>query len=75
MYGRVLKCDSTKNVVMKLRGTVSDTTAWATNVRNEYGQVLVSVVTAADGAGLDAMFRGLRDRYRDVSVDPQASCM
>ena len=65
---------------MKLRGTASDTaawatTVWATTVRNEYGQVLMSVVTAADGAGLDAMFRGLRDRYRDARVDPQASCM
>ena len=37
---------------------------------NEYGQVLMTVVTAAEGAGLDAMFWGLQDRYRDARVDP-----
>ena len=36
---------------------------------NKYGQVLMSVVTAAEGAGLDAMFRGLQDRFRDARVD------
>ena len=36
---------------------------------NEYGQVLMTVVTAAEGAGLDAIFRGLMDRYRDARVD------
>ena len=43
---------------------------WVTNVGNENGQVLMSVVTAAEGAGLDAMFRGLQDRFRDARVDP-----
>lgn len=70
VYGRVLKCDSTKKVVKKLQGTASDTAPWVTNVGNEYGQVFLLVVTAAEGAGLDAMFRGLQDSFRDARVDP-----
>lgn len=70
VYGRVLKCHSTKKVVKKLQGGASDTAVWVTNVGNEYGQVFMSVVTAAEGAGLDAMFRGLQDRFRDARVDP-----
>ena len=70
VYGRVLKCDSTKKVVKKLQGTASDTAPWVTNVGNEYGQVFLLVVTVAEGAGLDAMFRGLQDSFRDARVDP-----
>ena len=70
VYGRVLKCDWTKKVVKKLQGTASNTVVWATNVGNEYGQVLLSVITATEGAGLNAMFRGLQDRCRDARVDP-----
>ena len=57
-------------MVKKLQGAASDTAAWVTNVGNEYGQVLMSVVTVAEGAGLDAMFQGLQDRCRDARVDP-----
>ena len=70
MYGRVLKCDLTKKMVKKLQGTASNTAMWATNVGNKYGQVLMSVITATEGAVLDAMFRGLQDRCRDARVDP-----
>ncbi len=33
---------------------------------NEHGQVLVSVLTAAEGHGLDPMAAGLMKRYREA---------
>ena len=41
-----------------------------TNVGNEHGQVLVSVLTAKEGSGLSKMAGGLMKRYKDASVDP-----
>ena len=41
--------------------------SWATNVGNEYGQVLTSVLTVAEGAGLDKMAEGLMRRYEEAS--------
>ncbi|XP_062605331.1 uncharacterized protein LOC134267127 [Saccostrea cucullata] len=70
VYGHILKIDSTKKVVRKLQGAASETAAWATNVGNEHGQVLISVITAGEGAGLDAMFEGIQRRYREASVNP-----
>ncbi|KAL1274695.1 hypothetical protein QQF64_027509 [Cirrhinus molitorella] len=66
VLGCVLKMDSTKKVTKKLAGAASGTAAWCTNVGNEHGQVLVSVLTAAEGHGLDAMAAGLMKRYRDA---------
>lgn len=54
----------------KLAGFASDTAAWATNVGNEFGQVLMSVLTAAEGDGLLPMAAGLMQRYRDAGVAP-----
>ncbi|KAK1803478.1 hypothetical protein P4O66_020911 [Electrophorus voltai] len=51
----VLKMDSTKKVTEKLASTA----AWATNVGNEFGQVLVSVLAVAEGEGLLPMARQL----------------
>ena len=39
------------------------TAEWATNVGNEFGQVLISVMTAAEGGGLTRMADGLMARY------------
>ncbi|KAL1264929.1 hypothetical protein QQF64_002956 [Cirrhinus molitorella] len=66
VLGCVLKMDSTKKVTKKLAGAASGTAAWCTNVGNEHGQVLVSVLTAAEGHGLDAMAAGLMKRSRDA---------
>ena len=41
-----------------------------TNVGNEYGQVLNSVLTTGEGAGLDDLCQGIVQRYRDAG-EPQ----
>ncbi|XP_051251506.1 uncharacterized protein LOC127360984 isoform X2 [Dicentrarchus labrax] len=52
IFGDLLKMDSTKKITKKLAGGAAGTAAWVTNVGNEYGQVLMSVLTAAEGGGL-----------------------
>eukprot|EP00057_Strongylocentrotus_purpuratus_P014295 XP_011668769.1 PREDICTED: uncharacterized protein LOC105440394 [Strongylocentrotus purpuratus] len=59
IFGRVLKLDSTKKMVKKLAGHADKTAAWVTNVGNEYGQVLMSVLT-----------EGIIRRYADAGVAP-----
>lgn len=70
LFGRVLKMDSTKKIVNKLAGDSRATSSWATNVGNEHGQVIMSVLTAGEGYGLDLMIRGLICRYEDAGVPP-----
>ncbi|XP_061118069.1 uncharacterized protein LOC133141515 [Conger conger] len=57
-------------VTKKLAGFAADTAAWATNVGNEFGQVLITVLTAAEGQGLLPMAAGLMQSYRDAGVAP-----
>ena len=57
-------------VTKKLAGFAADTAAWATNVGNEFGQVLITVLTAAEGEGLLPMAAGLMRRYREAEVAP-----
>ena len=57
-------------IVKKLAGNAGFTAAWATNVGNEFGQVLVSVLTAAEGNGLNNMAAGLVARYDKACVSP-----
>lgn len=55
----------------KLAGAASDTAAWVTNVGNEHGQVLISVLTCSEGAeGLYPMAAGLMRRYQLAGVAP-----
>jgi len=70
IFGRVLKMDSTKKIVKKLAGSSAGTASWATNVGNERGQVLMSVLTVNEGAGLEIMANGLRRRYSMADVPP-----
>ncbi|XP_038162604.1 uncharacterized protein LOC119797556 isoform X2 [Cyprinodon tularosa] len=70
VFGSVLKMDSTKKVTKKLAGAAANTAGWCTNVANEHGQVLVSVLTAAEGHGLWPMAAGLMRRYREAGVPP-----
>lgn len=70
IFGSVLKMDSTKKVTKKLAGAAAGTAAWCTNVGNEHGQVLVSVLTAGEGQALDAMAAGLMKRYREAGEAP-----
>ncbi|KAG1697717.1 hypothetical protein GQR58_005948 [Nymphon striatum] len=58
-FGEVLKMDSTKQVVKKLAGKGAGTAAWSTNVGNQHGQVLMSVLTDSEGGQLQPMVDGL----------------
>lgn len=58
-FGSKFEMDSTKKVVRKLAGHSTGTAAWATNVASEHGQVLMSMLTASEGAGLKLMAEGL----------------
>ncbi|CAC5390845.1 unnamed protein product [Mytilus coruscus] len=69
-YGRVIKVDSTKRFLCKLQGMAAGTASLVTNVGNKHGQILMSVVTAEEGAGLDAMLSGLENRYSDAGTSP-----
>ncbi|XP_076835396.1 uncharacterized protein LOC143481294 [Brachyhypopomus gauderio] len=69
-YGAILKLDSTKKITKKLAGTGKGTVLWLTSVGNELGQVLISVLTAQEGAGLDMMADGLIRRYQQAGVEP-----
>ncbi|KAL0186469.1 hypothetical protein M9458_018139, partial [Cirrhinus mrigala] len=46
------------------------TAAWVTNVGNEHGQVLMSVLTSHEGQGLLPMTTGLVKRYEEAGVAP-----
>jgi hypothetical protein len=39
-----------------------------TNVGNEFGQVLINVLTASEGSGLTQMTTALVDRYKNAGV-------
>lgn len=69
-FGRVLKMDSTKKIVKKLAGESRATASWATNIGNEHGQIIMSVLTASEGYGLGKMIGGLISRYEDAGVPP-----
>ncbi|XP_035985547.1 uncharacterized protein LOC118559003 [Fundulus heteroclitus] len=69
-YGSILKLDSTRKITKKLSGPAKGTAQWLTSVGNEMGQVLISVLTAGEGPGLDLMAGGLVDRYEAAGVDP-----
>lgn len=57
-------------ITKKLSGPVKGTAQWLTSVGNEIGQVLISVLTANEGAGLDLMAAGLMERYQRAGLDP-----
>ncbi|XP_069115959.1 uncharacterized protein [Argopecten irradians] len=65
-YGRVLKLDSTKKVTKKLAGDVSESASWMTNIANEHGQVLNSVLTTGEGPALIRLCQGIVQRYNNA---------
>ncbi|KAK0152989.1 hypothetical protein N1851_005364 [Merluccius polli] len=65
-YGRILKMDSTKKITKKLAGVIGDSAAWMTNIGNEFGQVLNSVLTTGEGAGLEDLCQGIVTRYQNA---------
>ena len=60
----MLKIDRTKKVCKKLQGITAGSTSWCTNVGNERGEVLISVLTESEGLeGLRPMAKGLIERF------------
>ncbi|MCI4379009.1 hypothetical protein PGIGA_G00222900 [Pangasianodon gigas] len=69
-FGTILKMDSTKKITKKLAGHARGTAQWMSSVGNERGQILISVLTAQEGPGLDSMVSGLVSRYQQTGVAP-----
>ena len=64
-FGSILKIDSTKKVVRKLQGRAAGSASWATNIGNEKGEVVMSVLTDAESfTALRSMAEGLMRRYK-----------
>lgn len=55
---------------MNFSGHGRKTAMWATNVGNEYGQILMSILTEGEGASLRPMIEGIMSRYEKAAVDP-----
>lgn len=71
IYGTILKIDSTKKVCKKLQGAAANTAQWVTNVGNERGEVVMSVLTESEGTeGLQKMADGLMSRYEAAQQPP-----
>ena len=63
-HGSILKIDSTKKICNKLQGADANSASWATNVGNERGEILISVLTTSEGvSALQPMADGLMARY------------
>ena len=70
-YGSILKMDSTEKIVKKLQGASAGTATWMTNVGNERGEVLLSVLTSSESLELlKAMADGLTRRYKEAQQPP-----
>lgn len=52
----------------KLAEDAAGITGWCTNVGNERGEALISVMTATEGAGLEKTAQGLVKRYETISI-------
>ena len=53
-----------------MAGYAAGTARWATSVGNEIGQVLITLITAAEGEGLVTMAEGLMNRYQQAQQPP-----
>ena len=53
-----------------MAGDIEKSASWATNVSNEFGELLNTVFTVNESEGLEAMAQGLVKRYKDASEDP-----
>lgn len=70
-FGTILKIDSTKKILRKLAGDARDSASWVTNVGNEYGAVLQSIVTISEAnESLQKLADGIVTRYKDAKVEP-----
>ena len=70
-YGTILKIDSTKKVTKNLQGLAASTASWATNVGNERGEIVHSMLTSSESAvSLKKMANGLLLRYESARQPP-----
>ena len=70
-YGSILKIDLTKNICKKLQRSEAGTASCMTNVRNERGEVLLSVLTTSESVeSLKSLADGLTARYREAQQSP-----
>ena len=58
-------------ICKKLQGAVTGSAGWATNISNERGEVLISILTASEGEALLPMATGLMRGHQLASVEPQ----
>lgn len=64
IYGPILKIDSTKKITKKLQGKCANSASWCTNVGNERGEILLSLLTTSESlSNLGKMAEGLMDRF------------
>ena len=64
-----VQIDSTQKVCRKLQGQAANNAAWATNVGNERGEVLISVMTSSESIeALRKMADGLTTRYAQAGL-------
>ena len=63
-FRTILKIDSTKKVCKKRQGACANMASWTTNVGNERGEVVISVLIESESAiALQPMADDLVDRY------------
>ena len=73
IYGTILKIDSTKKVTKKLQGLAASTASWATNIGNERGEIVLSILTSSEAAvSLKKMTDGLMLRFEKARQPPPA---
>ena len=66
-----LRLTQLKKVCTKLQGAAAGTANWATNVGNERGEVVISVLTESENSeALQRMACGLMERYEMAYQDP-----
>ena len=64
IYGSILKVDSTKKICKKLQGAAANSVQWATNIGNERGEIVISILTESEGiSALQKLAVGLMERY------------
>ena len=68
--GTILAMDSTKQVAKKLARQGKALAQWLTNIGNEDGQIVMSVLTSGKGEDLGEMIRGLVRRYETLGEAP-----
>ncbi|PIK44872.1 hypothetical protein BSL78_18257 [Apostichopus japonicus] len=71
VYGTILKIDSTKKVCKKLQGLAAGSAQWCTNVGNERGEILQSVLTTSESiSSCQDLANGLMKRFETAQQAP-----